>query len=631
MPMPRFGRSGDHTDFDDIDTSNVTGMPDGWEQHHGPVIGSPLPAGSGGAPSGNFAGTSTGVLIGSGGLTFDLLYDAAALAAPASFRAGIEQAAAMIAAAISDPITVNIKIDYSGTGGGAAAGPDNGLYETYSTIRSDLVNNASAGDSTFNDLPGGSSVQGQSLVAVWNAQLKLWGFMGANDTTTDDGQAIFSTDIDPNLLVGVALHELTHALGRVPYGQQPDIFDLFRFTSPGTMLFSGGNHAAPAYFSLDGGATKLADYGQNSDPSDFLNSGVQGPNDPFNEYYSSTTLQTLTAADLQQLDVLGFHLTSSSPQPGFTMKLAQDTGSSANDHVTSNDALTGAGTAGDVVSFTIDGAPIADTVNVDDTGHWTYTPAPLPDGPHTVQASEADPSGPLSASLSFTLDTHAPAPVITSMTTSGGNNLVLRGTSDTSGSVSISDGSTVLGSASVGSNGAWSFTVSHLSSAVHTFTASETDTAGNTGGSNLAIYGNSSNNVLVGASGPDLIMGNGGNDTITGGGGGDTLSGGAGSDTFKYTAITDSQPGPGHFDTITDFAHGSDKLDFKAIAGLTAVVTATSTPALIAAHTIEAVASGGSTVIYANSTGAAENTGSTDMEIHLIGVSNVTASDIVHA
>ena len=62
----------------------------------------------------------------SGGITINLLFDAAAMAAPASFRTAIEQAASLLTAAISDKITVNINIDYSGTGGGAAAGPDNG-------------------------------------------------------------------------------------------------------------------------------------------------------------------------------------------------------------------------------------------------------------------------------------------------------------------------------------------------------------------------------------------------------------------------------------------------------------------------------------------------------------------------
>src|SRR5713101_3069239 len=250
----------------------------------------------------------------SGGITINLLFDAAAMAAPASFRAGIQQAAGILAATISDKITVNLAIDYSGTGGGAAAGPDHGLFESYSSIRADLINHATPGDTSFNALPSGSSIQGQSNVAVWNAELKLWGLLGANDTTTDDGSATFATDINSSLLVGVALHELTHALGRIPYGppygSQPDIFDLFRFTSPGTRLIAGGNAAPAAYFSMDGGNTKLAEYGQNSDPSDFLNSGVQGANDPFNEFYSGSTIQSLSTVDKEQLDALGFHTAS---------------------------------------------------------------------------------------------------------------------------------------------------------------------------------------------------------------------------------------------------------------------------------------------------------------------------------
>src|SRR6266850_1236933 len=256
------------------------------------------------------------VAVTSGGITINLIFSAAALAAPASFRAGIQQAVSILAAAISDKITVNIKIDYSGTGGGAAAGPDHGLYQSYSSIRADLINNATPGDTTFNALTAGSSIQGQSNVAVWNAQLKLWGLMAANDTSTDDGGATFATDINPNLLVGVALHELTHAMGRVPYGPQPDVFDLFRFTSPGTRLFQNGNTAPASYFSLDGGVTKLADFGQRSDPSDFLNSGVQGPNDPFDEFYSGGTSQGLTTVELALLQSLGVHIGSSTaPNP----------------------------------------------------------------------------------------------------------------------------------------------------------------------------------------------------------------------------------------------------------------------------------------------------------------------------
>ena len=67
------------------------------------------------------SGPTSVVSMTTGGIIINLLFDAAAMAAPASFRAGIQQAAAILTAAISDKITVNVQIDYSGTGGGAAA------------------------------------------------------------------------------------------------------------------------------------------------------------------------------------------------------------------------------------------------------------------------------------------------------------------------------------------------------------------------------------------------------------------------------------------------------------------------------------------------------------------------------
>jgi hypothetical protein len=304
----------------------LAGRDGGKPPDQGPVefTGVPALTGEAAVSSSAQSGAITALAMTTGGITINLLFDAAAMAAPASFRAGIQQAASLLTAAISDQITVNIKIDYSGTGGGAAAGPDAGFYESYSSVRANLINNATPGDASFNALSSGSSVQGQSSVAVWNAQLKLWGVIGANDTTTDDGSATFATDINPNLLVGVALHELTHAMGRVPYGSAPDIFDLFRFTGAGTMLFSGSSTAPAAYFSVNGGTTKLADYGRTSDPSDFLNSGVQGSGDPFNEFYGGGTIQALTAADKAQMDALGFHLAVVNPPPVVTPSNLQE-------------------------------------------------------------------------------------------------------------------------------------------------------------------------------------------------------------------------------------------------------------------------------------------------------------------
>ena len=98
-----------------------------------------------------------------------------------------------------------------------------------------------------------------------------------------------------------------------------------------------------------------------------------------------------------------------------------------------------------------------------------------------------------------------------------------------------------------------------------------------------------------------LIGSQGGDDTLTGNGGGDTLTGGSGNDTFKYAAVTNSGPGAGAYDTITDFVHGQDKIDLSALAGLiNALATVTSAPASVAADGVVAYVSGGSTTLYAN-------------------------------
>lgn len=66
------------------------------------------------------------------------------------------------------------------------------------------------------------------------------------------------------------------------------------------------------------------------------------------------------------------------------------------------------------------------------------------------------------------------------------------------------------------------------------------------------IDGGEGNDLLLGGSGQDNLVGGEGDDWLDGGSGVDTLTGNAGKDTFKLTI--------GEFDTVTDFAVGSDKL-----------------------------------------------------------------------
>ncbi|GAC1327867.1 MAG: hypothetical protein NVSMB26_02330 [Beijerinckiaceae bacterium] len=254
-------------------------------------------------------------------MQINLEYDSQAQAAPQSFRDAIQAAANVLDATFADNITINISVGYgeiNGTpepSGGASAGPSTGVFDSYSQVRTWLGQHASADvQSGVASMPTGSSIQGQTQVVVWRAQEKLMGQVSANDTGLD-GSAGFATDISTNLLEGVALHELTHAMGRCFYsGAQPDTFNLYRFSSPGTYLFGNAQPpAAASYFSLDGGRTDLADFGQTSDPSDFLNSSGRTPNDPFNEYYNASTVQALTHVDILVMESLGFNSDTTPP------------------------------------------------------------------------------------------------------------------------------------------------------------------------------------------------------------------------------------------------------------------------------------------------------------------------------
>ncbi|WP_249141166.1 Ig-like domain-containing protein, partial [Bradyrhizobium manausense] len=184
--------------------------------------------------------------------------------------------------------------------------------------------------------------------------------------------------------------------------------------------------------------------------------------------------------------------TLSTTGPTVTEALVADTGTSATDHVTANPALGGTGLANTVVHFTIDGVLSTTTVTTDAQGTWSSTPGGLADGPHTIVASQTDPFGNTgSASLSFTLDTTAPAVAITS---AGGStnqaSQTITGTvdvADAGATVTILDGTTAIGTAIVQGNGTWSTTVT-LNNGPNSLTARVSDAAGNTATSSAVLY-----------------------------------------------------------------------------------------------------------------------------------------------
>ncbi|MBH5401917.1 M10 family metallopeptidase C-terminal domain-containing protein [Bradyrhizobium sp. CNPSo 4010] len=153
------------------------------------------------------------------------------------------------------------------------------------------------------------------------------------------------------------------------------------------------------------------------------------------------------------------------------------------------------------------------------------------------------------------------------------------------------------------------------------------------GSGNDTIKGNDGDDVIYGGSGNDTINGNNGSDTITGGFGADQLTGSNGNDRFAYLFVADSNAG--QFDTITDFASGSDKIDLTALGALGfAILALSSTSTTVPAHTIAWLydSAANETVVYVNPTDQTLHIGDSSLvEIHLQGIATIDASDFILA
>ncbi len=182
--------------------------------------------------------------------------------------------------------------------------------------------------------------------------------------------------------------------------------------------------------------------------------------------------------------------------PAVTSRLVSDTGVSATDKITSNATLSGTADPNAVIKFTIDGTAATQTATADATGKWSLTPTGLADGAHTVVATETDVAGNIgSASVSFTLDTKAPA-VTSQLASDTGvsaidkitSNASISGTADPSAVIKFTvDGTAVTQTVTADATGKWSFTPTGLADGAHTVVATETDVAGNTGSASLTF------------------------------------------------------------------------------------------------------------------------------------------------
>ena len=191
--------------------------------------------------------------------------------------------------------------------------------------------------------------------------------------------------------------------------------------------------------------------------------------------------------------------------PETTVALANDTGSSNADRITSSAVLTGSGDAGAVVTIR-KGATVLGTTTADGKGHWTYSPAGLANGVISLTATETDAAGnSATAVIAITLDTVAPKPATKIITGIAGGRITLAGVSEANSVVTVTDttssGSVAIGTATTASNGTWSLTSQGAvdMSKIHTYTTSATDLAGNSAAMpGCFVLADTGNDVLKG-------------------------------------------------------------------------------------------------------------------------------------
>ncbi len=218
-----------------------------------------------------------------------------------------------------------------------------------------------------------------------------------------------------------------------------------------------------------------------------------------NGAHSLTLTQTDAAGNVSAPSApFDFTVAAGEPSAASTLVITDDSGSAPvdlADGASTRDTtpvLSGVTFANALVTL-YNGDSVIGSVTADINGQWSFTPAALADGTYDFRASVTDAAGNIadSAILSVTVDTVAPtAAAGVSLVDASGDPIanggltnnsapVLSGTAEPGSVVTVSDGDTVLGSATAGPDGSWSFTSPVLADGSHSLTAVVTDAAGN--------------------------------------------------------------------------------------------------------------------------------------------------------
>lgn len=254
-----------------------------------------------------------------------------------------------------------------------------------------------------------------------------------------------------------------------------------------------------------------------------------GTADAVSGLWTIASTGTLTAGSAHTLyariDAYGTVLTSSGltvtidttapDQPGaLALQAGSDSGSNGSDRVTNLEAVTVTGTAearSVVTLYGNDGTTALGTATVSDSGIWSLGTGSLAAGVHTLTARAVDVAGntgAASSGLVVTIDRTAAAPTGLALASGSDTGLAgdaitrvlaptITGTAEANGTVSLYNGSNLVGTATVDGTGNWSVTASALGNGTHSLTARVVDVVGNTSDASSAFV------VTVDTTAPD--------------------------------------------------------------------------------------------------------------------------------
>lgn len=225
---------------------------------------------------------------------------------------------------------------------------------------------------------------------------------------------------------------------------------------------------------------------------------------PDNNYAITATASDLAANTSLASSALNITIDTGVPSAPSVTGITTDSGT-AGDGVTSDNTLVISGTAEANVSVNvlIDGVSIG-TTTASGAGTWSFdhSSTVLADSSYAVTAIATDLSGNISAASApfiITVDTGVPAvPVITGITSDSGiagdgltndTTLLVNGTADANASVNLLIDNVPIGTTTASGAGSWSFdyTGTTLAAGDYAFTATASDSAGNTSAESAAF------------------------------------------------------------------------------------------------------------------------------------------------